>query len=190
VSIVAALQPVVEALEQLGVAYHIGGSVASSAHGTPRATNDVDVVADLHVEHVRPLCAALAGRYYASPELLEDAVRRRSCANLVHFATGYKVDLFVQRDGEYDRQCLLRHVDRSLTSGSRTFRFATAEDILLRKLQWYRDGGEQSDRQWTDVLGLVRTRAGDLDRPYLAHWAPTLGVADLLARAEREAQRG
>jgi hypothetical protein len=128
VSIVAALQPVVEALEQLGVAYHIGGSVASSAHGTPRATNDVDVVVDLRLEHVPPLCAALADRYYASPELLADAVRRRSCANLVHFATGYKVDLFVQRGGEFDRVSLLRHVERTLAPDSRAFRFATAED--------------------------------------------------------------
>jgi hypothetical protein len=187
VSIVAALQPVVEVLEQLGVAYHVGGSVASSAHGSPRATNDVDVVADLRLEHVRPLCAALADRYYASPELLGDAVRRRSCGNLVHLATGYKVDLFVQRGGEFDLVSLHRHVERRLAPEGRAFRFATAEDILLRKLEWYRDGGQQSDRQWSDVLGLLRARGGELDRAYVGRWAPTLGVAELMARAEREA---
>jgi hypothetical protein len=190
VSVVTALQPVVEALERLGVAYHVGGSVASSAHGSPRATNDVDLVVDLRREHVAPLCALLAGAYYASPELLRDAIVRRSCANLLHLATGFKVDLFVCRGGDFDRQSLARHVDRSLSEGSRTFRVATAEDMVLRKLEWYRDGGEVSDRQWADVLGILRLRSRELDRAYLHRWAPQLGVSELLTRAEQQAQGG
>lgn len=185
-TVVAALQPVVEVLERLGVRYHVGGSVASSAHGSPRATNDVDLVVDLRREHVTPLCEALSGTYYAPAELLLDAVARRSCANLIHLASGYKVDLFVCRDGEYDRTALERHVDRSLLPNSRTFRIATAEDILLRKLEWYRDSGEVSERQWSDVLGVLRLRERDLDREYLRRWAPRLGVEGLLARAEQE----
>ena len=187
-TVVAALQPVVEALERLGIAYHVGGSVASSAHGSPRATNDVDLVADLRREHVHALCAELSTAYYASAELLFDAVARRSCANLIHLASGYKVDLFVCRDGEYDRTAIGRHVDRSLLPNSRTFRIATAEDVVLRKLEWYRDGGESSDRPWSDVLGVLRLRARDLDREYLRRWAAHLGVDGLLARAEHESR--
>jgi hypothetical protein len=187
VSVVAALAPVVEACERLGIAYQVGGSVASSAHGSPRATNDVDVVVDLRPEHVAPLCLELAGNYYVSPELLRDAIVHRSCANVVHLASGYKVDLFVCRGGEYDRVALQRFVERSLAPGSRTFRVAMAEDILLRKLAWFRDGGEVSDRQWSDVLGVLRLRGPRLDQPYLDRWAPHLGVLELLARARREA---
>lgn len=189
--LVAALQPVVEALERLGVAYHVGGSVASSTHGSPRATNDVDVVVDLLPEHVAPLCTLLRDRYYASPELLLEAVRRHSCANLLHLGSGIKIDLFVCRGGEYDRLCLSRHVALPLEPGSRSFRIATAEDILLRKLEWYRAGGESSDRQWFDVLGILRLHGDRLDRGYLGRWSQHLGIADLLARAEREiARRG
>jgi hypothetical protein len=190
VSIVAAVQPVVEVLERLGVVYHIGGSVASSAHGSPRATNDVDLVVDLRREHVAPLCDALAGAYYVSAELLHDAIVHRSCANVLHLASGYKVDLFVCRGGEYDRCALLRFVDRSLEPGTRGFQVATAEDILLRKLEWYRAGGETSDRQWNDVLGIVRLRERDLDHAYLDRWAAHLRVEDLLQRALREAGAG
>ena len=189
-TVVPALQPVVEMLERLGVAYHVGGSVASSVHGSPRATNDVDLVVDLRQEHVHPLCAALAAQYYASPELLTEAIQRCSCANLVHLASGYKVDLFVSRGGEYDRVSLHRCVERSLAPNPRTFRVATAEDILLRKLEWYRAGGELSDRQWSDVLGIVRLREHDLDRAYLQQWATHLHVDDLLARAWQEVEGG
>lgn len=184
-SVVAALQPVVEAFEHLGISYHVGGSVASSAHGAPRATNDVDLVVGLRPEHVQPLCAALQPAYYAAPELLEEAIRHRSCANLIHLATGYKIDLFVDRGGEYDAICLQRHVDRTLAPNSRSFRVATAEDILLRKLEWYRDGGEASERQWSDVLGVLRLRWQSLDWPYLSRWARHLRIDDLLSRAEQ-----
>ena len=186
-SVLAALQPVVEALERLGVAYHIGGSVASSVHGAPRATNDVDLVVDLRPEHVDPLCSSLSGDFYASAELLRDAVTHATCANLIHLQSGYKVDLFVCRRDEYGRRSLARFVDRGLEAGARTFRVATPEDILLRKLEWYRDGGEVSDRQWSDVLGILRLRRRDLDDAYLAHWASHLRVDELLARATCEA---
>lgn len=189
-SLLAALQPVVEALERLGVTYQIGGSVASSAHGSPRATNDVDLVVDLRPEHVEPLRRALADAYYAPTELRHGAIAHRSCANLIHLSTGFKVDLFVCRDGDYDRGSLSRCVERSLQPGTRPFRVATAEDTLLRKLEWYRKGGEVSDRQWQDVLGVLRLVRSGLDRDYLELWAPRLGVDDLLRRAMHEAADG
>lgn len=182
-SVVRALQPVVEALERLGVPYHVGGSVASSAHGSPRATNDVDVVVDLQRQHVEPLCAALGADYYVSPELLQFAIARGSSANLVHLPTGYKVDLFVCRAEPYDRMAMTRFAERVLEPNTREFRIATAEDVLIRKLLWYRSGGESSDRQWSDVLGVLRLREPTLDRDYLEQWSCAVGVQDLLLRA-------
>lgn len=185
-NVTAALQPVVEALERLGIAYHVGGSVASSVHGSPRATNDVDLVVDLRLEHVGPLCASLGADYYAPAELLREAVVHASTANLIHLATGYKVDFFVCRRDEYGRGSLRRFLDRPLGPGQRSFHIATAEDIVLRKLEWYRDGGEVSDRPWSDVLGVLRARGPQLDRSYLDRWAQHLGITPLLARAMRE----
>ncbi|MEO6594732.1 MAG: hypothetical protein ABIP94_08255 [Planctomycetota bacterium] len=185
-SVVAALQPVVEAFERLGIAYHVGGSVASSAHGSPRSTNDVDVVAELRHEHVDALCAALGKAYYAPAELMHDAIDHRSCANVLHLATGFKVDIFVRGDGDYDRAAMARAVDRQLEPGTRMFHLATAEDTLLRKLLWFRKGGEVSERQWSDVLGVLRLRQADLDHGYLHDWSQRLGIDDLLAKAERE----
>jgi hypothetical protein len=187
-NVVAALIPVVEALERLGVAYQIGGSVASSLHGTPRSTNDVDLVADLQAQHVEPLCRELQGSYYAAPELAFDAIRHKSCFNLLHLATGYKVDIFVRGGSEYDITSLQRNSPRRIDEDDkgRTFPVATAEDMVLRKLQWFRRGGEVSDRQWRDVLGVLRAQRDRLDHAYLYRWATELKVDDLLASAERE----
>lgn len=116
-------------------------------------------------------------------------MRRRSCFNVLHFATGYKVDIFVRGDSDYDRVSLQRSVARPLDEGTdpRLFPIATPEDILLRKLQWYRSGGEASERQWRDVIGVLRVQRGGLDVEYLRRWATVLGVDDLLQGAQRDA---
>lgn len=190
-SLVVALTPVVEALERLGVAYRISGSVASSAHGVPRATNDVDLVADLGGEHVSALCRELGADYYADEAMIREAVRRRSSFNLLHLPTAYKVDVFLRREDPFEDEVFARRADRPLAedAGARTFAFTTAEDIVLRKLCWFRDGGEVSERQWHDVLGVLRLQRGGLDEDHLERWADRLDVRDLLARARREAAR-
>lgn len=154
----------------------------------PRSTNDVDVVADLTMAHVTPVHEALRGTVYVDREILRDAILHRSCANLIHLETGYKVDGFVCKDTPYDRAALQRSVERRLSESpsGRTYRMATPEDTVLRKLMWFRAGGEVSDRQWSDVLGLLGTRGQDLDGGYLDEWATRLGVGDLLARARGE----
>ncbi len=182
----AALQPVADLLDRLGVCWHVGGSVASSSFGKLRTTQDVDIVADLRPEHVAPLCRALDGRYYADEEMARAAIERRSCFNMIHLATMYKVDVFVPGDSDYDRAALERSVIGTLPGMARV-PLATAEDMVLRKLAWYRTGGEVSERQWDDVLGVLKVQHGRLDLAYLQRWAPGLGVADLLARAVADA---
>jgi hypothetical protein len=124
--LLAALGPVVDAFEALDVRYYVGGSVASSAHGAARASLDVDLVADLGLEHVQPLVGRLAAEYFS---------------------------------------------------------VASAEDTILAKLEWFRAGGEVSERQWSDVVGVLRTAGTAVDQPYLRQWALALGVADLMERA-------
>lgn len=184
----AALIPLVEQLERLGVAYYIGGSVVSSTHGIPRSSLDVDIVADLAPEHISPLVDALKSIYYIDGEMIRDAIARRSCFNLIHLATSFKVDVFAVKNRRYDRVALDRIGKRrvNIENSAKEFYLASPEDIVLAKLEWYRLGNEVSERQWNDVLGVLRVQGDSLDRPYLFQWATELGVADLLVQAWEE----
>ncbi len=186
--LLSALIPVVDALERLGVAYQIGGSVASSVYGVPRATMDIDLVADLRPEHVQPLAALLQEQYYINPEAIHEALHRRSSFNRIHLETMVKVDVFVLRERPYDQEAFRRTRRDTLEEESgREFSLSAPEDVILNKLAWFRMGGEVSERQWNDVIGVLRVQANALDVPYLTHWAAVLGLADLLERAFREA---
>jgi hypothetical protein len=183
-----ALLPVVEALDALGVRHYVGGSVASSLHGLPRASVDVDLVADLQPEHVRPLFERLTLTHYVSEERVRDAVRRRRSFNLIHLDTMLKVDVFVQKGRPFDLEALARAREAEPPAGGgRSFRVASAEDVALSKLAWYREGGEVSERQWTDVVGVLRAGTSTLEETYLRKWAAVLSVGDLLDRAMRDA---
>ena len=188
--ILAALRPVVAVFERLGILYQIGGSVASSTFGHARTTLDVDVVADVRTEHAEPIAAALRDRYYAEPELIREAVRQRSCFNLIYLPAYFKVDVFVPKDTAYERTAFGRRVPAEIRAGgdAQTFAFSTPEDVALHKLAWHVEGGG-SERQWQDLCGLLRAQAGRLDSVYLRKWATELGMADLLEKAFREATR-
>jgi len=184
-----ALEPLVGAFEELDVAYRVGGSVASSVFGVARATLDVDLVADLHAAHVHPLVERLEAAYYVDETMIADAIRRRGSFNVVHLETMVKVDVFVRRDDPFDRAAFARHVVDTLDDepGARSFVLSTAEDTILHKLVWYREGHGVSERQWLDVLGVLRVQGDALDHAYLDRWARVLGLDDLWTRARREA---
>jgi hypothetical protein len=171
---------VTSALDVLGVVHTIGGSIASSMAGEPRSTIDVDVVADLKAEHVAGLVAALHEDFYLDETALQRAVAELSSANLIHHETSIKIDLFIAGGTPLDRLQLARRL--RVEVDGRTLHVHPPEDILLQKLRWYRKGGEVSDRQWRDVLGIVRVQGTRLDRAYLTTHATTLGVSDLLER--------
>ncbi len=188
--IVAAVQPVVDALESLAVVYRLGGSVASSAHGVPRSTLDVDLVCDLPAGRIAPFVAKLERDYYIDADMIADAIRRRASFNVVHLATMVKVDVFIRKDQPWDVEAFSRSVRKPLdvAPGAREFDLTTAEDIILHKLGWYREGGGVSERQWHDVLGVIAVQRAALDWPYLERWASALGLGGLLDRARREAK--
>lgn len=188
--LIVAMTPVVAELERLGVRYYVGGSVASTAYGYMRTTQDVDLVADLASEHVAPLVEALRGSYYANAQTISDAVARNACFNLIHLATMFKVDIFVVKDREYDRVALQRIRKRPIDKEdpSSHFFFASPEDVVLSKLEWFRLGDEISQHQWRDVIAVLKIQKNSLDRPYLEKWAAELAIADLLQRAWKEAE--
>jgi hypothetical protein len=183
-----ALTPVVGALEDLGVPYQVGGSVASSVHGVGRATMDVDLVADLDESHVDRFADALANDYYVDSEMIREALRDRSSFNLIHERTMFKVDIFVPKNRSYDREALARRTPDRLDESpdAREVFVATPEDVVLAKLEWFDRGGRTSERQWGDILGILRVQGDAIDFAYLRRWADELGLRALLDRAQGE----
>lgn len=184
----AALRPVAETLEALSVPYYLTGSVASSAHGVARTTVDADIVAALDLRHVEPLLVRLEPDYYIPADRLRRAVTARSSCNLIHLVTMFKIDLFVSKDRPFDREAAGRTRLDAIddTPNALVVPIASAEDTILAKLEWFRRGGETSERQWWDVVGVLRVQH-DADRGYLRRWASSLDVADLLERAFADA---
>ena len=179
------LEPVIRAFESLGIGYMIGGSVASSAYGMARATLDVDVVADLEQSHIQPLIERLQGAFYIDEERVRDAVTRRISFNLIHLESILKIDVFVLKSRPYDREAFSRARLETLCEDElpRQYYVSSPEDIILSKLDWYRQGGCVSERQWNDVLGILKVQQSSLDMSYVRHWAEVLELADSLSRA-------
>jgi len=188
--LVRALRPVVEELLRLGVRHYVGGSIASSIHGAPRSTLDVDVAAELDEAAALRLIQALQNDYYVSRPAVLEAVRRRASFNVIHLATSFKIDVFVSQDRDFDRSVQGRAATEVLGEGSPlSARVASAEDVVLLKLEWYRLGNESSERQWSDITQVGKLQGDRLDREYLRRWADDLGVADLLDRLWQEIER-
>lgn len=186
--IITAIQPVIKAFEKLGVQYYIGGSIASSAYGLARATLDVDMVSDLKPEHVHLLVKMLEPDYYIEEEMILNAIKRRSSFNIIHLETMLKVDIFLKKDSPYAREAFKRKRKETLDEERETVEFylASCEDIILNKLEWFRLGGGISERQWNDVLGVIKVQGDLLDKGYLFHWAAELGLSKLLKKTFKE----
>ena len=177
--LVAALTPVAAAFRQLGVSFYVGGSVASTVHGAIRSTMDVDLVCNLAIHQVAPFVAVCGDDFYVNETAARNAVERRSCFNLIHLPTAYKVDVFVTRGRPFDHAAMERAAPQPIgEDDSLTVPVATAEDSIISKLDWFRLGNESSERQWSDVSRLVAL----LGDSYMRRMAESVGVSDLLER--------
>ena len=180
---------VTEVFEKLGVPYLIGGSLASTLYGMVRTTQDSDIVAEIRIEHLQPFVAALQDEFYVDDEIIAESIQRHSSFNIIHRETMFKVDVFIPRPRPFLQSQLARAQRQTFTFETEvSAKFASPEDTILSKLEWYRLGGEVSDRQWRDVLGVLKTRAGELDLDYLWKWAGELKIGDLLERILKEVE--
>lgn len=177
-----------EIFKELGLPHMVCGSVASSLHGEPRSTNDIDFVVDFAPSDVATLVVALEPEFFVDRNALEHAAGTNSSCNVIHRDSAIKVDIFAVRDRPFSWTELARAATSEVASGTGRLRFTSAEDMVLTKLEWYRKGDEVSDRQWRDVLGLLKLQDGRLDDAYLDKWAVELGVLDLLQRARLEGE--
>jgi len=175
-------------LDERGIPHMVVGSFASSAYGLLRSTFDADLIVDLRHEQVRNLMETFHHDFYVDAGQIEQAIVSKQSFSVIHLGTFFKFDFFVLSDVAFAREEFSRRVRRPLgTQGGLEVCVATPEDVLLSKLRWYRDGGEVSELQWRDVIGILNAQAGQLDWPYLRRWAPELQIDGLLERAVQEA---
>ena len=179
---------VIRVLDDLDVPYLVGGSLASSFHGTPRSTNDADLVADLRLANVPLFAAALEAEFYLDPDRIRNAVRARSSFNVIYLETMFKVDIFVLENEPLAREAMRRRQRVVIDDETgQAIEVASPEDTVLQKIAWYQLGRSVSQRQWGDIQGVLKVQGKDLDREYLERWALHLDVADLLRQAFRDA---
>lgn len=187
-TIAEVLHLVASRLDELKVPYLVGGSFASAAHGVPRSTNDADLVVDLPLSKAQDLVKAFQKEFYVDLGEVNRAIAARTSFNMIHLESFYKTDLFVLGETEYAREQFSRRaLERLGDLTMRSVYLATAEDTVLSKLDWYRQGGGISDQQWRDVLGILKVQRGALDLAYLRKWAEKLNLADLLREASADA---
>ena len=175
---------VTDVFESLSVPYLIGGSLASTLYGMVRTTQDADIVAEMRLEHLQPFVLALQAEFHLDEEMISAAIQGCSSFNILHRESMFKVDVFIPQPRPFLRSQLRRAQRQPFTFGKElSAKFASPEDTILSKLEWYRQGGEVSERQWRDILGILKTRSGLLELEYMKEWAGELHVADLLERA-------
>jgi hypothetical protein len=183
------LEQVLKVFRKLAIPLAVGGSWASTVYGEPRNSQDADITVAPFAGKEDEVAKALGTDFYCSVDAMRIANRDRFSFNLLHMPSGFKVDVFVQKDRPYDQMLLARSRPREIPgSNGVKLEMVSAEDIILLKLEWYRLGGEISDQQWRDIRGVLKTQSSNLDDAYLDKWATDLGVVDLLTKARQDAK--
>jgi hypothetical protein len=169
------LDRITAALDQAGIAYMLSGSFASAYYGTPRSTQDIDLVIAATPAQLQAFVRALPGdQYYADVDAALEAHTRQSMFNVIDLETGWKIDLIIRKSRafsqeEFGRRKLVKIQDITLF-------VATAEDVMIAKLEWSKLA--QSRRQIEDVAAILATRGDSLDYPYLEKWIAELRLTN------------
>jgi len=182
------MERLADVLDSLGIAYTIGGSLASSLYGPVRFTQDADVTIQPFAHVADQFYNVVKEEFYISEQAMHQALSSSGCFNIIHLRTGFKVDLFVQGPSELEQRLLARSKKLRLSDASRKELFVVSpEDIVLLKLRWFRESDCTSQRQWNDILGVLAMQGKSLDFEYLMDSARKLGLEELLNRAKAEA---
>jgi hypothetical protein len=171
------LRHAIDVLERQNLLYAVVGSFASTVYGEPRLTHDIDIVLELRLNQIAPLCAAFpAPEFYVSPSAAREAVLTRRQFNVIHPTSGNKIDFMMARDDAWGRSQLARHCRKPILPDQEAF-VAAPEDVILGKLWYYQEGG--SDKHLRDIAAMMQVSGDEIDTGYVDHWAQELGVRDL-----------
>ena len=174
-------QRIASVFEKLNIRYLIGGSIASSLYGVPRATQDVDIVADIDLKVIPSLIDALQDEFYIDSNMIKRAINFQSSFNIIYLATMFKADIFILKKDEYSQEEMINRTTYSILDNTdETIFLARAEDIIVHKLFWYKLGGNVSERQILDVQGIIKIQGNKIDKVYLKKRAKQKAVNDLL----------
>jgi len=180
------IKQLTDILDELKIGYAIGGSIASSIYGTPRFTQDADITVQSFSSVAQQLYEILKSDFYISKEAMYQALQSRTSFNIIHLTTAFKIDLFIQKDDEFQMQMLSHSRKLPLGKSAKKASFVSPEVIILLKLDWFRQSGCDSERQWSDVQGVLAAQKENLDFEYLKNWAKKLGLNELLQKAISE----
>ncbi len=181
------LQHIVECFETLNISYFITGAVASIAYGEPRLTNDIDVVADISERDVPRLKSCFPDdEFYFDEEAAEKAVRRRFQFNIIHPASGLKIDVMVSKKDEFDLSRFQR-IRRIKALEDTTANFASPEDVILKKMEYYAEGG--SEKHLRDISGMIKISGEIMDFAFISYWAGKLGLGDIWEEVQKRASK-
>ncbi len=179
------LQPT---FDQLAIPYYITGGVAAIVYGEPRTTRDLDLVINLPQQSLPPLVAALEASGFYCPPTAVEAIQagREQTLSVTHMAMVLNADLILHANTPFDRSKFQRRRLEALDiAGNQSFWVASPEDLILSKLLWSK--GTDSQKQWRDVLGVLKVQGETLDFTYMAQWAVSLGLSEALGQAIIEA---
>ena len=175
---------VIETFESLAIPYFITGSMASIALGEARYTNDIDIIADIPSNKIRPLLTAFpAPEYYLSESAVREAVSQRFQFNIIHPRSGLKVDVMLPAEDAFDRMRMSRKIQLNVDSDTVGW-FSSAEDVILKKLVFFQLGG--SEKHLRDICGVLLVQGDRIDQAYLDNWAEQLGVTEELELVRRK----
>ena len=164
-------------LNELGIGYLVTGSMATIAYGEPRFTNDIDMVISLRPEDITRFCESFPmPEFYVSQDAVQQAVRDRRQFNIIHPASGLKVDGIIPKDDDFERSRQQRGVRLPIVDGFEAM-FASAEDVIIRKMQYFQEGG--SDKHLRDIAGVLKIQGDRIDRQYIADWADRFAVRNV-----------
>lgn len=171
------LKKMVDVFETLKIPYLVTGSVASMAYGEPRLTNDIDIVAGMEVRQISAFVEAFpADEYYISKDMVKDAIEHGGQFNIIHPASGLKVDIIIRQKTAFDDSRFGR-VQHIRPAEFYRANFASPEDVIIKKMEYYREGG--SEKHLRDITGILKISGESLDRNYISEWARRLDLIEI-----------
>jgi hypothetical protein len=171
------LRVVANVFETLGLRYFVTGSTVTIFFGEPRFTNDIDIVVNLPESQVIEFCRQFPkNEFYVSEVAAREAVVRKTQFNIVHPASGLKVDVIIPQENPYNQSRFSR-ARRVKAGDDLEPYFASPEDAIIKKLEFYREG--RSEKHVRDIVGVLKTNTARIDADYISRWVEQMGLADI-----------